>query len=209
MKTKQFLTLMAMSVLAMGSLQLPARADDGKAALVQIIRQEDGPLHAMVVEKLVSLNLSPEWWQYLLQRDNKSYHTISNIADSLLEAGKMLGCGDAAALDQSGDATSPLVADAVAKLQSNVSCSIQLTDTVKEDVRPKVIENVAMFEAPMTNAYYCKPRGHKLHVFITLDAKAQAMRFQVSKDGNDYHFAIPAYIDLMTSPIQEAFKQGT
>lgn len=187
----------------------PVHAEDGKAELVQIIRQEDGALHAMAVEKLMTLNLSPAWWQYLLQRENKSYRTISNMAECLMKAGQTLGLDDVSKLDESRDASSPLVADAMAKLQSKVSCSIELVDTVKDNRREKVIENVAMFESPMTNDYYCKPRGRKLHVFIRLDAKAPAMQCQVSKDGNDYHFTIPAYTDLMTSPIQEAFKRGT
>jgi hypothetical protein len=209
MRKRTFLTLLVILFSTMSFLQLPAQADDNKSELVQIIRQEDGPLSALVVEKLMSFNLSPEWWQYLLQRDNREYRTIRNMASGLLEAGKMLGYGDVAALDQTGDASSPLVADALSKLEGNVTCTIQLTDSVKADYRSKVIENVAMFQNPITNHYYCKPRGGKLHLFITLDAKAQALGCQVSKDGNDYRFAIPAYVDLMTSPIQEALKRGS
>lgn len=188
---------------------LPVHAEDGKAELLQVIRQEDGALRAMAVDKLMSFNLSPAWWQYVLQRDNKAYHTMSNMADCLMKVAMTLGADDVEKLDESHDASSPLVADAMAKVQDKVSCRIELIESVKDDRRAKVIENVSMFEAPMTNDYYCKPRGKKLHLFITLDPKATSMRCQVSKDGNDYHFFIPAYMDLMTSPIQQAFKQGT
>ncbi|MBX9691700.1 MAG: hypothetical protein K2Z81_04900 [Cyanobacteria bacterium] len=66
-----------------------------------------------------------------------------------------------------------------------------------------------MFQNPMTNDYYCKPRGGKMNLVITLDARAKELQVQVSKDGTQYHFTIPAYVNVMTSPIQEAFKQGT
>ncbi len=209
MKKRHAIIILAMAFLGLTLAEQPARADDNKTELLQIIRQEDGALRAMAVDKLMTLNLSPAWWQYLLQRDNKAYHTISNMADSLLKVGQTLGCDDVEKLDQSHDATSPLVASAMTKIQDKVSCNIQLIDSVKDDRRIKVIENIALFESPMTNDYYCKPRGRKMHLFVTLDAKVQALQVQVSKDGNDYHFTIPGYIDLMTSPIQAGFKQGT
>jgi hypothetical protein len=209
MNKRQCLTLLMMLISAVSFLQHTARADGGKAELVQIIRQEDGALRALAVEKLISLNLSPEWCQYLLQRDNRGYRTISNVAASLVEVGKTLGYGGGLDLNRSSNEINPIEEDAIAKIQDKVDCYIQLTDNVPDKARPKVIANVAMFERPMTNKYYCKPRGHKLHLFITLDASGQALRYQVGKDGNDYRFTIPAYADLMTSPIQEAFKQGT
>jgi hypothetical protein len=209
MNRKKAVALLALMFSGIISAGLPARADENKDELLRIIRQEDGALQAMAVENLMTLNLSPDWWQYLLKRENKSYRTVTNMADCLMKVAMTLGCEDVQKLDQTRDATSPLVAEAMAKIKGKVNCTIQLTDSVREDIRPKVVENVAMFEAPMTNNYYCKPRGKKLNLFITLDAKGKSLGFQVSKDGNDYRFTVPAYVDLMTSPIQAAFKQGT
>lgn len=187
----------------------PAMADENRDELLQIIRQEDGALHAMAVDKLMSLNLSPEWWQYMLKRENKAYHTISNVAYCLLQFSNNMGWGDVAKLDGSGDASSPLVEQAMSSLLDKVHCTVGLTQSVKEQYRNKVIDNIALFEAPMTNDYYCKPRGRKLNLFISLDPNAQALQVQVSKDGTQYHFTIPSYVDLMTSPIQNGFKLGT
>ncbi|HEY9757287.1 MAG TPA: hypothetical protein V6C97_19115 [Oculatellaceae cyanobacterium] len=34
-----------------------------------MIRQQDGPLAALAVDKLITFNMSPEWWQYFLKED--------------------------------------------------------------------------------------------------------------------------------------------
>jgi len=202
--------LVTVIALGTGWAATPVRAQDQTADLTQIIRQKDGALKAMTVEKLMSFNLSPAWWQYFLNRDDtKASHMISNLADSLLEFGKNMGGDDVVSLDQSGDASSPLVADALSRLQNKVHCTFELIDNVKDDSRGQVIENISVLGEPITEKYYCKPRGGKLHIFITLDPKAQSLKCQVSKDGNDYHFSIPAYMDVTTSPVEEAFKQGT
>ncbi len=191
------------------SLAVPSvLADEQKDELIRIIRQNDSPLQAMTAERLITLKMSPEWWQYLLNRETKAYQLISNMANGLLGFANNMKWGDVAKLDESGDGKSPLVEQALSDLQGKVQCTIELTDSVKEDYREKVIENFAMFQSPLTNDYYCKPRGGKMNLVITLDAKAKDLQVQVSKDGTQYHFTVPAYVNVMTSPIQEAFKQG-
>jgi hypothetical protein len=185
-------------------------ADEQKADLVQLIRQQKGGKSAMAVNKLMTFNLSPAWWAYFLNQNNSDgYQLISNLADGLMTFGQNMGGDDITALDQSQDGSSPLVADAIDKLATKTHCTIEMIDSVNKDTIPKAVENFAIIEAPIGEKYYCKPRGGKLFLTITLDAKAKAMRCDVSKDGNTYHFYMPAYMDVSTSPVEEALKRGT
>jgi len=185
-------------------------ADEQKADLVQLIRQQKGGKSAMAVTKLMTFNLSPAWWQYFLNpSNNDGYQLISNLADGLMTFGQNMGGDDITALDQSGDGSSPLVADAIDKLSGKTHCTIEMLEPVNKDSIAKVIENFAIIEAPIGEKYYCKPRGGKLLLTITLDSKGKALRCDVSKDGNSYHFYVPAYMEVSTSPVEEALKRGT
>ena len=209
MATSMMLKSLALMTLLSSGALLPARAEDQKSDLVQIIRQEESPRAAMEVTKLISFNLSPAWWQYMLNRDNKSYHTIRNLADSMCTFAQTYGGDDVTAADTTNDATSPLVEQAIDKAGSKTHCTIELVADVKDSFKEKVIENISMIAAPITEKYYCKPRGGKLNLTITVDPQAKNLRCDVSKDGNSYHFFVPAYADVTTSWVEEALKRGT
>ncbi|MBX9691699.1 MAG: hypothetical protein K2Z81_04895 [Cyanobacteria bacterium] len=114
------------------SLAIPrVSADEQKDELIRIIRQEDSPLQAMTAERFITLKLSPEWWQYMLNRETKAYRLISNLANGVLGFCNNMKWGDVAKLDESGDGKSPLVEQALADLQGKVQCTIELTDNVK------------------------------------------------------------------------------
>jgi hypothetical protein len=199
-------------VVALGSnCWLSAHAvDEQKADLVQLIRQQKGGKSAMAVTKLMTFNFSPAWWAYFLDQNNSSgYQLISNLADALMTFGQNMGGDDITALDQSRDGSSPLVADAINNLATKTHCTLEMVDAVNKDTIDKVIDNFAMIGAPIDEKYYCKPRGGKLFLTLTLDAKAKAMRCDISKDGNTYHFFLPAYMQVTTSPVEEALKRGT
>ncbi|MGH9547975.1 MAG: hypothetical protein ACRD3W_01320, partial [Terriglobales bacterium] len=134
----------------------------------------------MEVTKLMTFNMSPAWWQYLLNRDNKAYHTIRNLADSQCEFSKNYGGDDVVAADSTHDATSPLVEQAIDQAAAKTHCTFELLADVKDSFRQKVIDNIALISAPITNKYYCKPRGGKLIMTITLDPQAKALRCDIS-----------------------------
>jgi hypothetical protein len=189
---------------------LPGQAaEDHKAELVQLIRQQDGKLCALAVDKLITFNMSPEWWQFFLKEETHGYHTLRILGDALMTFGNNEGGDDIPKLDQSRDASSPLVTDAIDKLASKAHITIDFTQPVTDKFMKTVQHNLDLVANPITDTNYCKPRGHKINVTISIDTKAKALGSTVSKDGNDYHLLLPAYMDISTMPIEAAFKKGT
>jgi hypothetical protein len=189
---------------------LPACADDQKSDLIQLIRQQDGVYESMACDKLVSFNMSPDWWQYFLKQETNAYHVVRNLADSIVTFGQNMGGEDIKSLDTTNDGTSPLVGEALNKLAGNAHLTIVFLEPVKDDkFKQMAVENLALMGAPIGEKYYCSPRGKKLHLTITLDPKAKALSCTVSKDGNDYQFVLPPYTSFGTSAVEEQFKRGT
>ncbi|HEY9678268.1 MAG TPA: hypothetical protein V6C76_09675 [Drouetiella sp.] len=198
------------ALIGIASTFAPAFADDSKPELIQLIRQNDGVFESMASDKLVSFNMSPEWWQYFLNKDTNAYHNVRCLADSLMVFGQNMGGEDISQLDTTHDGTSPLIGDALNKLAPNAHLTIVFLEPVKDDkFRKQVMENLSLLGAPIGEKFCCNPRGKKLHITVTLDTKARALSCAVSKDGNEYHFVIPAYTSYGTTTVEEQFKKGT
>ena len=207
----QTIKSLMLAVLAVGvQINLPVHAaDEQKEELVRMLRQNGSQREALAVNELITLKLSPQWWAYFLNKDTKAYLMVRDLADSLMTFGHNMGGDDIESLDQSQDASSPLVSAAISRLQPKAHITLELTEEVKPGSREQIIDNFATFGAPIGEKYYCNPRGGKLNVTISLDSKAPALRSSVSKDGNDYRFSVPAYMNVTTSPVEEALKTGT
>lgn len=197
------------TIVGLGAAVLPVHADDNKDELLNLIRQKDGKLAAVAVDKLFTFNMSPAWWAWFLKPETQGYHTLRNLADALMEFGVHEGGDDPRKFDEKRDASSPLVADALDKLAARAHITIDFNAPVTDQYLKTVAENFDLISNPIGESFCCKPRGHKLHLTITVDPKAKAFTSTVSKDGNDYHFMLPAYVGVSTSPIEEAFKKGT
>ena len=208
MVIKKLVALLSVS-LGLTCFGLAAKADNNRDDLLQLIRQQDGNRAAMAVDKLITVNFSPDWWQYFLNKDTNAYHQLRILADSMMTYGQNYGGDDIEKLDETHDASSPLVADAIDKLATKAHMTINFTSPVPEKFRATAIHNLDLIGYPMTEKTYCNPRGHKLHVTVTLDPKAKLLGSTVSRDGNDYALSLPAFVGISSSPFEEAFKKGS
>lgn len=187
---------------------LPALAQDRKAELVQVLGQKK-PVHAQVIDKLVTLNLSPAAWDYLITDTRDGQPMALGFANTLIGIALTMGWGDVDTVDRNAgyDGKSPLVAEMIDSWKGKMALAVAIPQTDPEDVK-KAVYQLSGVPAPFQQDFIFKPRGGKAFLTWTCDSKAKELGVRISKDGNTYTVICPVNASMSQSALETALKEG-
>jgi hypothetical protein len=166
------------------------------------------PVHAQVVEKLCTLKVSPQAFDYLMNDKDGQLAALS-LGNTLIAVANNLGLGDVDALDRNNgyDGKSPLVADMIDSWKGKVSLTLVIPQTDPEEIK-KGIYQLSGAPAVFQSTNYFLPRGGQAHITWTLVTKAPEVACKVSKDGNTYDVTVPVHATLSQDKLSELVKKG-
>lgn len=186
-----------------------------KEQLVRVFRVDhESPLEALVLERFVTINASPEWWTLLLDssgsRGSNLGYRLSNMCRRLPKLANSMGLGDLEELNKADNykASSPLVLGMLDEWKGKISVEFRLMFVPNAETSKKVIENLERVTQNWDDPNYLRPRGRAFHAVLHVDPKARASSCKVSKDGTRYDFVVPVYADVNGSEIEKALKSG-
>lgn len=195
--------------LLLSSCQFGAFADDNKAELSNLLRNERYYLESMVLDRLVEIDASPQWWERIndpTQSGQYSTRTAFRVlVHSLMDVAKNMGWGDLSATDYSGgyNGSSPLLPEMVDSWKGKLSLKVVLKDEPKtEDGLKASIANLDYLANPVSNDYYNHPRSGKFLMYVQLDAKQPKAKYTWDKARTTFTVVIPAYGSVSQSEME-------
>lgn len=193
----------------------PARSQaDRKSDLLKLARDKRYFLDALIVEKLVSFDLTPQWWEVTLVNSNPDYeanwYQFLTLGQGMRDFAKKIGWGDVHQLDRStgGEAKNPQVTEMVDSWKGKMSGKVVLKFPVDDEARKYVFKNVGALVEPMLSQSYLDPRGGQFHYVVEASPQAKKTTGQVSSDGNNYSITVPAYLPMGPAQIEPIYRQG-
>lgn len=190
-------------LVAVAPVPLIAQSDtENKSALVEKVSAYSNPLSGELLDKFVTLNLSPQCWAKLSSGDSQpdGVGHASRIGKAIQEHAKLMGYGD---LD---DAISGIQIDRskadpiIARLRGNFSYTINAKSVPCNDEQYRLLaayslQIISFFGDSSSSTYGMNrgwhPRGGKMFVTLDLSPTAKDIAVTVSPDGTSFTVTAP------------------
>jgi hypothetical protein len=186
-----------------------------KEMLGNLMRNERSYLQAMVLDKLVTIEASPKWWERFCDPTQSGTgtprHNLIILLGGLMSVAQNMGWGNLSELDYNSgyDGKSPLLVDMVDSWKGKLSLNLVLKD---EPSTPEGISNahnnLSYLVSPMSNDYYCHPRSGKFLLSVRLDNKLPKGKYTWNKPMTEFTAVLPAYSTISQGDVETMLKVG-
>jgi hypothetical protein len=191
------LTVVVMLLSSSFSATFAAGGDGQMQEIVQSLREYTvGEVaRPLICERLVKLDLSPEWWSRMTASDQRGIQSLGYVTQDLVGYGKKMGFGDVMYFENSGMGDK---AEWTPKIQSMLdSWQSKVTVTVRPD-SPKCDSSnfeLAMTYLAMISSTLARediiPRTGVCHIIYVPSATAKDISVAASPDGRTYTITAP------------------
>lgn len=186
---------------------LIAQSDaENKSTLVEKVSAYSDPLSGELLDKFVTLNLSPQCWAKLSSSDSQPNGVghASRIGKAIQEHAKLMGYGD---LDDaiSGVQIDRAKADPIiAKLRSNFSYTINAKSVPCNDEQYRLLavyslQIISFFGDSSSSTYSMnrgwRPRSGKMFVTLDLSPVAKDIAVTINSDGTNFTVTAPVNVE--------------
>lgn len=189
---------------------VPARGEDNKPQLVAMMKNDevgasDGIPYHVIVDKLVTFDMSPELWQYQLGK-NYNYRTaLMSAAKAMIGFAKNAGWGDFLAVKGSETEAASMADSWKGKFSARL--------IVRGTLNPQSQEYHGAFDnfayVLQTMERVARPRSGKAFVVVTIDRNCpDSVVFNLSPDGTTYSFQMRPQLAVTTSRLEGLCRKG-
>jgi hypothetical protein len=203
---KRTLTVLCLSLL----LTLSVLAQDQKAQLAQALKADGSPLEGQILMHLVELDMSPEWWNIMLDpgEERRARQSLRILLSSIPDLGEHMGLGDLAGLDddtgRKGD--SPPVLGMLKSWQPKIKLKVVMKFAPDETSKKETTAGLDRMAYPIGTI--AKPRPGSFDMTITYDPQVTEISGNVSADGGTYSFTLPGFMSWSQSKVDAYMKRG-
>lgn len=194
------------------NLHLGAWAQDNRSNLADRMRKDNYRRDAIVFERLVETELSPQWWARINDTKNDQYSAYTALrcyASVMMNFAKNMGWGDLGDIDYKNgyDGSSPLLGQTVDEWKSKTGLKIVLLDEPKPADVAQAVTNLSYLSDPIQNDEYNHPRSGKIFIKLQLDCKLSKAKYVWDKSLTNLTVSFPSSQSVDQSEMREALKK--
>lgn len=176
----------AFLILCLGFLLLgTGLAQDQKTQLTNLLQNSRDPLEAAILTDLVTLNLSPEWWDIMLDpTDSNARTNLRILLSGVLNLAKNMGLGDAREHDD---------LSMIKAWKGRITLTINMEFAPNETTKKYAMDTLDDIAYPLGSK--AKPRSKSMNFTATLSPPAKKLSGTVSPDGGTYKITFPVSME--------------
>ncbi len=205
-----------LGTLLFGGAQLAQAQDADKQTLVDGLHEYTiGSLYGpLILKKLISFEMSPEWWSRMTASDQRGLHALSFATRDLNEFGKRMGWGDSSTFENSGAGTKDEWKPRIESMLDQWKEKFTLTfkpdttkcDSMTYDLAMRYFTSVSSFLASSD----WKPKSGVAFITLVPSEKAKDMTVSISSDGKSFTVLAPIEVEPSEwdTKMSRGFKRG-